>query len=167
MIDHNANISAKIYQRSTDNDNLDKDAYILMNITFNEVNRSISQYQKKLNHEKCGSSNCINIFQTFNMNDTQIDNDTFILKIENGIGLIEVDRHQYNVDSKFYLKFDYDLNDNQTIKNRQTNNISFDIFLKEIVSNNERNSISEFKFIPKDTFYNAYIYIFILLMVCI
>ena len=167
VIDHNANISAKIYQRSTDLDNSGKDAYILMNITFNEVNRSISQNQKKLNNERCGSINWIYFTQIFDMNDTQIDNDTFTLRIEKGIGIIEVDRHQYDVDSKFYLKFDYDLNDNRTTKNRQINNISFDIFLKEIVSSYERNSISEFKFIPKDSFYNIHIYTFILLMICL
>ena len=129
-----------------------------MNITLPEVNRSISQKQMMANQKKWGSPNWIYFTQIVNTNEIFLENNTFILSLNGGTGDLEVDNNLILVESRIYLKIDYNLEEIQMVKGSKENAVLFDIFLTEILTNYESETISEIRLISKRAIYNTKIF---------
>ena len=133
-----------------------------MNITLPYVDRLINQKQSEINRDKWGSSNWFFIIFN-NIEEIQFTEEYILLSTIGNIGIIEVDSHQISVETKIFLKIYKDSQATQNIVNQKEGTVSFDIFLKEILVSNERDSISEIHISPKSTFFNLSSYIFILM----
>ena len=114
------------------------------------------------NKEKWGSSNWISFLQTVDIKDMQLSNYSFVLNSKDEIGEIEINNSQFLVKSNIYLVADYASDSNQAKINQSINNISFSMFLKEILTNSDRESISEIQILTNSVFNDISAYIFIL-----
>ena len=115
----------------------------------------------KLNQEKCGSSNWINFIQSADFEDFKFENHNFILSTKENIGTLEIDNYSFSVESNLYLNIYFWSNSQQ-----KSNDILFNLLLKEIISSSERDSITEI-LISNDDSYDISIWIFIILSIWI
>ena len=146
-------------------DNQMKNVQIAMNLTLPHIHRSLSQIQMELNSKKCGSYNWIYFNQSVNLEDIKSTDEYILLNTEHSIGEIEVDNHQYLVESKINLRANHNSSPTQNVKNENTNVVSLDIFLKEIKINAEEDSISEIWITTYKSFYSISTSLFIVVSV--
>ena len=130
-----------------------------------KIDRSLSQKQIILNQEKCGSPNWVFFSQIAKLEDILMTNHYLVLNTEGVVGSLEIDDKQFSFESKLYLNVYYSSNFNQTGGNSELNSLSFNLFLKEIMTNSDRDSISEIQISSYESFYNISVYIFILVSI--
>ena len=153
--------------RNSEDLNITTNNYNLnLNITLIETKRLISKKQKELNFNKWGDSNWVCLFLSVNSEDVEIKNKYFAINTRESIGRLDVDSHQFNVESSIYLNITHDSDSSKIEMNSKVNIISFNLFIKEILTSTERDSTSEIQ-INSDIFFNYTNYIFILFFMII
>ena len=141
--------------------NLNRSTFISMKVMLPQDNRSTSKKQNELNQEKWSNSKWIYFTQSSSFEDIQLTDQYFTISTKDSFGTLEIDDQKYTVESKLYLSLYYDQNDIK-IKS-SSDNVSFKMFLKEIITNNESNSISDIYILTKGKFYDIPASLFIII----
>ena len=88
-----------------------------------------------------------------------------MLNTEHSFGAIEIDNHQYHVESKINLRANHNSSPTQNVKNENANVFLLDVLLKEIKKNVEEDSISEIWITTYKSFYSISTSLFIIISV--
>ena len=140
---------------------------ISINATVYNVNRTLNQKQIKLNQKKWGSSNWISYVEISSIKDIQSTDQYLVINTNRNIGMIEIDSLQYLVESSLYLSVYFDQSLNDRFKNSSYDSVSFNMFLKDLKTKNNRDFISEIQISTKEYFYNLTGWLFIVISILI